>query len=49
MGLTNAENKKLGKVQIACGMSKYDGDPDVAAVFERADKRMYEHKAELKK
>ena len=48
MGLTNAENKKLWKVQIACGMSKYDGDPDVAAVFDRADKMMYENKQSLK-
>lgn len=30
-------------------MSRYDDDPDVAAVFERADKLMYEHKALLKK
>lgn len=36
-------------IVIACGMSKFDGDADVASVFERADLNMYENKASLKK
>lgn len=35
-------------VVIACGMSRYEHDANVAAVFERADHAMYENKAELK-
>ena len=49
MEASNVLNKKKGEVQIAYGMSVYDKDPDVAAVFERADQRMYEKKALMKK
>lgn len=34
---------------IACGMSRYDSDGNVGAVFERADDLMYKHKTELKR
>ena len=37
-----------GGVVIACGMAKYDREDSVAAVFEIADKRMYENKKFLK-
>ena len=37
-----------GGVVIACGVAKYGGDACVAAVFERADNRMYENKKSLK-
>lgn len=37
-----------GGVVIACGMAKYDQEDCVAAVFEIADKRMYENKKFLK-
>ena len=33
-----------GEVVIARGMARYENDPSVAAVFERADQRMYENK-----
>ena len=33
---------------VACGMSIFDDDPDVAAVFKRADLKMYQHKRRLK-
>lgn len=49
MEASNVLNKKKGEVQIAYGMSVYDKDPDVAAVFERADQRMYEKKALMRK
>ncbi|MBO4904328.1 MAG: amino acid permease [Lachnospiraceae bacterium] len=38
-----------GGIVIACGMSKWENDKSVSAVFERADKIMYENKSELKK
>ena len=44
----NAGNKLIGDVQIACGMSRFEQDPNVEAVFERADQLMYQHKAKLK-
>ena len=44
----NAYNRDRGEVQVAYGMSKYDGDGRVAAVFERADKLMYERKSRMK-
>ncbi len=53
-GLTEqirAHNEKAistGGVVIACGVAKYEGDDCVAAVFERADNRMYENKKFLK-
>ncbi len=45
----NRKNKANGKVVIAAGASRFARDKNVAAVFERADKAMYENKAELKK
>ncbi len=44
----NEEARGSGGIIIACGMSKYDGDESVAAVFERADREMYENKRFLK-
>ena len=37
-----------GGVVVACGMAKYDQQDCVVAVFEIADKRMYENKKSLK-
>ena len=37
-----------GDVVIACGMSRFEDDSCVAAVFERADHNMYEDKNDLK-
>ena len=36
-------------VVVACGMSRFKDDDNVALVFERADQNMYEDKSELKK
>ena len=44
----NAEAARSGGVVIACGMSKYRNDDSAAAVFERADRDMYENKKLLK-
>lgn len=44
----NAEADGTGGIVIACGMAKYDGDPCVAVVFERADLGMYANKGALK-
>lgn len=47
----NEHNKKAkanGGIVIACGMARYEGDSDVASVFERADHSMYGNKTELK-
>lgn len=38
----------MDSVKIAYGMARFEGDSSVGAVFERADKRMYAHKAALK-
>ena len=35
-------------VQIACGMARYGGDDKAEAVFERADRQMYEVKMRMK-
>ena len=35
-------------VVIACGMSRFADDPDVASVFDRADLAMFENKKDLK-
>lgn len=44
------ENIRTGKVVIAAGMAEYqDGDEKIADIFQRADRRMYERKRELKK
>ena len=45
----NEEAQENGGIVIACGMSKYSGDGSVGAVYERADKSMYENKVALKK
>ncbi len=47
MRQSNARNEAGGTI-IACGMARYEGDPSVAAVFGRADRRMYEDKKTLK-
>ena len=44
----NQKNMTTGKAVIAAGASRFARDKNVAAVFKRADKRMYENKAELK-
>ena len=48
MDAANRRNKETGGVQIACGMARYNKDASVEAVFDRADRRMYEHKNDLK-
>ena len=48
MGDHNARAIATGGIVIACGMSKYNGDENVASVFERADQNMYENKSDLK-
>ncbi len=45
---SNRINKFERKVVIAAGMSRFDDDENVAAVFARADKYMYENKSALK-
>ena len=47
LGDLNRRNAAIGDVVIACGMAKYEGDHSVAAVFERADRKMYENKRRL--
>ena len=44
----NTEGRRTGGVVVACGMAKYENDPCVASVFERADQAMYENKKTLK-
>ena len=44
----NETASKNGGIVIACGMSKFENDDCVAAVFERADQNMYENKSRLK-
>jgi diguanylate cyclase (GGDEF)-like protein len=44
----NRKNMTTGKVVIAAGASRFARDKNVAAVFKRADKSMYDNKAELK-
>ena len=48
MRKSNAENEASGGTVIACGMARYDHDSSVAAVFERADRKMYVDKKTLK-
>ena len=45
----NARALRSGGVVIACGMAKHGNDSDVASVFERADRNMYDNKTHLKK
>ncbi|WP_028243352.1 EAL domain-containing protein [Pseudobutyrivibrio ruminis] len=44
----NLENQKTDNVVIACGAARYNGERNVAGVFDKADKRMYENKRQLK-
>ncbi|MBQ9517708.1 MAG: diguanylate cyclase [Eubacterium sp.] len=44
----NAAADASGGIVIACGMAKYDNEPCVAPVFERADQNMYDNKNTLK-
>lgn len=44
----NAENSASGKVVVACGAAKYSGERNLAAVFEKADNKMYANKRMLK-
>jgi diguanylate cyclase (GGDEF)-like protein len=44
----NEENRKTGGVIVAAGFSRFAGDKNMAAVFERADTNMYENKKYLK-
>ena len=44
----NKEALRSGGVVVACGMSRFADDDSVAAVFERADRMMYENKNMLK-
>jgi diguanylate cyclase (GGDEF)-like protein len=44
----NAAAAHSGGIVIACGMARYENDESVSAVFERADRAMYENKAQLK-
>jgi len=48
MRRSNARNEVNGDAIIASGMARYDHDSSVAAVFERADRKMYEDKKTLK-
>ncbi|MBR6274542.1 MAG: GGDEF domain-containing protein, partial [Lachnospiraceae bacterium] len=48
MNRHNEEALENGGVVIAVGMARYMGDPNVAPVYERADKYMYDNKSELK-
>ena len=51
MGKMNDHNMKAlrsGGIVIACGMSRFEYDNNVASVFERADLNMYENKRRLK-
>jgi diguanylate cyclase (GGDEF)-like protein len=45
----NAEAARTSGIIVACGMAKYENDPCVVSVFERADKEMYKNKSALKK
>jgi FOG: GGDEF domain len=44
----NTAARQTGGVVVACGMAKYENDTCVTAVFERADRSMYENKNRLK-
>ncbi|MBO4217601.1 MAG: diguanylate cyclase [Clostridia bacterium] len=48
IGKLNLKNAKEGGVVVACGVAKYRGEKNVAAVFEKADKEMYANKRMLK-
>lgn len=44
----NLRASAAGEVVIACGMALYEDDSSAAAVFQRADHRMYQNKSWLK-
>ena len=44
----NMSTTRYGGVVIACGMARFRKDANVAQVFRRADKSMYDDKAALK-
>lgn len=44
----NEASQADGESVVACGMSRFEGDSDVATVFARADHLMYENKKALK-
>lgn len=44
----NEDAQRDGSVVIACGMARFEDDDCVAAVFDRADRHMYEDKSALK-
>ena len=44
----NADALQSGGIVIACGVAKYENDSCVQAVFERADRDMYDNKSNLK-
>ena len=51
VALMNAHNEAAirdGGIVIALGMSRFERDTRVAAVYERADKNMYDNKSDLK-
>ena len=48
MNAHNAEAARVDGIVIACGMSRFDNDVCVAAVFDRADHGMYKNKNALK-
>ena len=48
LNIHNAVAGRSDGIVIACGMSRFDGDPNVDKVFERADRKMYENKKALK-
>lgn len=49
MDVANVRTTETGNPQIAYGMARFEDDNNVEDVFDRADKLMYEHKAELKR
>ena len=44
----NARGKDAGGIQIAYGAARFDADESAEVVFERADRRMYRRKAQMK-
>ena len=44
----NKEALRTGGIIIACGMSRFENDQNMAQVYARADQNMYENKKELK-
>jgi diguanylate cyclase (GGDEF)-like protein len=44
----NAHGKGSGGIQIAFGAARFDADESAEVVFSRADRRMYERKAQMK-